>query len=137
MSELEELKKQNAALEERLKKLEDKEEPPPRNQSYSAPRDYTEGMSMPALAIREMVNAIPESVMREVRADAKKPNPVTGYTTPQPTNQVRGSGWRDEVPISTPPGIAHIDRLVDAQDEQDRTELARKIAQARMNKGGG
>ena len=82
--------------------------------------------------------------MRCLHGDATDLTPqsiLSFYVSPFPGHyalyRVRGSGWRDEVPISTPPGIAHIDRLVDAQDEQDRTELARKIAQARMNKGGG
>jgi hypothetical protein len=134
------LKAENDALKDRLAKLEEQVNPPPRKQSYSAPYDYTQGASMPASALKAMVDAIPSSVMRGIVADARKPNPVTGGPNPQPTNpqpQQRGSGWRDEVPISSPPGIELCDRLVDVQDKIDRAELARKIAQARLGKGEG
>jgi hypothetical protein len=33
------------------------------------------------------------------------------------------SGWRSETPFGPQPGIAHVDRLVDAQDVRDRAEL--------------
>src|SRR5262249_62175413 len=98
--------------------------------------DPTEGMSMPASAMREMMKAVPDALMQAIREDARKPNAVTGGANPQPTNQVqRGSGWAKPIPLEPPPGIALCDRLMDAQDAQDRIELARKIAQARLSKG--
>jgi hypothetical protein len=90
---------------------------------------------MPASAMRDLVNAVPESVMRGLRADAQKPNPVTGYANPQPTHQVqRSSGWRDEVPISPPAGVALAERLMDEQDKIDKAELALRLMKAGMLK---
>jgi hypothetical protein len=77
----------------------------------------------------EMMKAVPESVMRGIRADAFKPNPVTGSPNPPSTSQVqRGTGWREPAPLGPPPGIEHVDRLVDAQDRIDKAELALKLA---------
>jgi hypothetical protein len=39
----------------------------------------------------------------------------------QPTS--RGTGWADFTPISSPPGVALCDRMLDAQDARDRAEL--------------
>jgi hypothetical protein len=129
------LKAENDALKDRLAKLEEQVNPPPRKQSYSAPYDYTAGATMPASALRAMINAVPDALMNELRGDARRPNPVNPPTQSQPTTQVqRGSGWRDEVPISSPPGIAICDRMVDAQDQLDRAELAMKLAKAEMLK---
>jgi hypothetical protein len=135
--ELENLKAENAKLEDRIAKLEKAAKPPEPFVREPMPTiDYTAGMSMPLAALREMVKAIPESVMRGLRSDAQKPNPVTMGPNPQPQTQPvqRGSGWRDEVPISSPPGIELCDRLVDAQDKIDRAELAMKLAKAEMLK---
>ena len=67
-----------------------------------------------------MVDAVPDAVMKGIRGDAQKPNPVTGYANPQPTNQVqRGSGWAKPIPVEPPPGVAACDRLVDHQDRID------------------
>src|SRR5262245_39705482 len=104
MTELEELKKRVAELEKAAN-------PEPRKPSTWQPIDYTAGMSMPRSAIMEMAKAIPESVMSALRADARKPNPVTGGAAPQPQAQPvkRGSGWAKPNPIESPPGIAHCD----------------------------
>ena len=60
-----------------LKKLEDQVNPPP-SEPFVMPRfDPTEGMSMPRNAMQAMIDAVPESLMKELRADARKPNPVT------------------------------------------------------------
>ena len=94
---------------------------------------------MPASAMQDLINAVPESVMRGLRADARKPNPVTGVAAPQPQAQPvqRGSGWIDERPLEPPPGIAHCDRLMDEQDRLDRAELALRLAKAELGKGKG
>jgi len=131
MSELEELKKRVAELEKAAKP------PEPFKSDWKGPIDYTAGMSMPASAILEMMKAVPESLMRELRADAQKPNPVTGGP-PQPQQQVvRGSGWIDPRPLEPPPGIRHIDEMMDAQDERDKADLAFKLAKANLSKGEG
>ena len=123
-----------------LKKLRDQINPP-KSEPYVMPRfDPTEGMSMPRNAMQAMVDAS-SSYMADIRSDARKPNPVTeassstvrGTPAAQPQRRNTG-GWRDEVPLGPPPGIEHVDRLVDAQDAKDRAELALKLAKARMGK---
>ena len=104
MSEIEDLKKEVQALKDQLN-------PPPRP-PYTHPRfDPTEGMSMPKSAMQAMIDAVPESLMAELRADARKPNPVTGGPNPGPQPQVqRGSGWVEPRPLETPPRVAIADR---------------------------
>src|SRR5262245_52434524 len=121
MSELEELKKRVAELEKAAKPAE------PFKSDWKGPVDYTQGMSMPASAMRDLINAVPESVMRGLRADAQKPNPVTGQAAPQSQQVERGSGWREAIPIQSPPGIEHCDRMMDEQDKVDRAELALRL----------
>jgi hypothetical protein len=111
--------------------LENQLNPKPRQSNWQGPRDYTEGASMSPSAMQRMVEAVPDAVMKGIRGDAQKPNPVTGYANPQPTNQVRrGTGWIDERPLESPPGQQHIDRLVTAQDRIDRAERAYALAKA-------
>lgn len=91
---------------------------------------------MPLNAIAQMVAAIPESVIRGIVADSFKPNPVTGGAPSQPTTQVqRGSGWVSERKLEPPPGIEHMDRMMDAQARVDKAELALKLAKVRLGKG--
>jgi hypothetical protein len=67
-------------LKRRITELENKINPPPRTPT-AAPYDHTQGMSMPPSAMRAMVEAIPETLMRELRADSRRPNPVSVGTT--------------------------------------------------------
>jgi hypothetical protein len=127
MSELENLKREVAQLKEQLNPAP----PPP---STHGPIDYTAGMSMPAAAIREMVNAVPDSLMRELSADARKPNPVSVGPQPQAQAVRRGSGWQDQQPLEPPPGIAIMDRMMDAQDRIDQAELALRLVKASLTK---
>ena len=139
MSEIEDLKKELQALKDQIN-------PPPRPPSTYQPRDLTEGMSMPKSAMLEMIKAVPESLMRELRADARRPNPVTEASsstvrsTPaaQHSQPQRKGGWVEPRPLEPPPGVALADRLVDAQDARDRAELIErelKLAKVRMGKG--
>jgi hypothetical protein len=128
MSELDDIKKELAELKQRL-------DPSPRPPSTYTPRDYTEGMSMPRSAMQAMIDAVPDAQMRDIRGDARRPNAVTG-AAPQPQQPVRRNtgGWIDPNPLSPPPGIKHVDRLVDEQDRIDRAELALKLMKAGMLK---
>jgi hypothetical protein len=145
MSELEKLKAQNVELADRIAKLEAAAKPPELFKSdYRGPIDYTAGMSMPKSAMLDLIKNVPDALMKDLRADARKPSPAAASTSPisstpaaQSQSQRRGSGWRDEVPLGPPPGIEHCDRLVDAQDAKDRAELIErelKLAKARMGK---
>jgi hypothetical protein len=140
MSELEKLKAELEIEKAKLKALQDQINPPPHPPSRG-PIDYTAGMSMPRNAMEAMVDAS-RSYISDLRADARKPNPMRASSSPvastpsaQPQPQRRGTGWRDEVPLGPQPGIEHVDRLVDAQDAKDRAELALKLAKVRMGKG--
>lgn len=129
-SELQKLKK-------RVEELEKAAQPPkPFVPEPWQPVDRTAGMSMPRSAMLEMMRAVPGSVMADLRADARKPNPVTGGPPAPPAPQgPRGTGWRDEAPLETPGGIStqkRIGELVDAQDRIDKAELAMRLAKAEV-----
>lgn len=113
-SELSKLKKQVAELKDQIN-------PPPRPRSNYAPHDYTQGFSMPKSAMQAMIDAVPNSLMSELRADARKPSPITGGPNPQPTSQVqRGSGWLDQRPLEPPPGVDLIDRIAEGFAARER-----------------
>jgi hypothetical protein len=42
----------------------------------------------------------------------------------------RGSGWRDAQPLTSPPGVALADALMDQQDKIDLAERAEKLMKA-------
>lgn len=135
MSEIEDLKKEVQALKDQLN-------PPPRPPSTHLSRDLTEGAVMPRSALQAMLDAVPESVMRDLCADARKPNPVTtgssqiGSTPSALSQPQRRGGWVEPRPLESPPGVALADKLMDHQDEIDRAKLIeRELKLARMGKG--
>jgi hypothetical protein len=136
MTELEDLKAKNAELSDRLSKLEEAANSKPFKAEPWQPIDYTAGFSMPREAMQAMIDALPSSFFSELRGDARRPNPVTEAspsltTSPAPQAPVqRTSGWRDAAPLTSPPGISHIDRIVDAQHKIDRAERALALAKA-------
>lgn len=143
---VEALRAENEALRKRMEKLEEQVNPKPFKSEYRGPIDYTEGMSMPRNAMQAMIDAVPESLMRELRADARKPNPVTGVSSSPLTSsssaqsqpQRKGTGWVEERPLESPAGLKYVDAQIDAQDRKDRAELIErelKLAKARMGKG--
>jgi hypothetical protein len=120
------------ALKKRVEELEAAKKPPePFVPEPWQPIDYTANFGTPANAVLDLINAVPDSLVRALVSDARRPNPVTGFK-PQPTQQQqqRGSGWVDERPIEPPPGIEHCDRLMDVQDALDRAEVVGRIANA-------
>jgi hypothetical protein len=141
MSELEELKKRIAALEKAAKPPEPKPAEP--FVSNYRPRDWTEGMSMPANARAAMMAAVPEGLMSALRADARLPNPVTSPASMipaanEPSQIKRGRGWVASTPLGPPAGIERVDEICKAQDRIDKTELAMKMAKSEAAlKGGG
>src|SRR5215470_8937947 len=96
MSELEELKKRVAELEKAAKP------PEPFVSDWKGPVDYTQGMSMPRSAMQAMIDAVPDRLMNDLRADALKPNPMTvsgGMTkpvAPEPPKVIGKNGWIDQ-----------------------------------------
>jgi hypothetical protein len=97
--------------------------------------DYTAGATMDAETRRELAKAFPDSLARDLRDDAlNRPNPVTGATPAQLTQggnervQIqRGTGWAEPNPLSAPPGVPIMDRLMDMQDKIDKADLARRL----------
>jgi hypothetical protein len=98
--------------------------------------DPTANMSMPPSALRAMVEAVPDHLMRDIVRDHQ--GAPTGPTTMNPALTSRGgspanvpgsgTGWAREIPLSPPPGVAQADRLMDAQDQRDRAELIEREA---------
>jgi hypothetical protein len=124
--ELAELKKRVAELEKAAKP------PAPFDPGPIQRFDYTAGMSMPASALRDMVNAVPTDMIREIAMrDGRAPTgPSAQGVVPssQPMGSVRVGGG-NTVPLGPPPGVAQADRIVDAFDRRDRHELM--MAEAR------
>jgi hypothetical protein len=129
-----------AASEARVAELERAgKAPAPIKSEPSAPYDPTSRATMPPSAIRDMIAAVPDRLMADLRSDALKPNPVTqsvAQLTPDRGGQVqiRGTGYRDALPLGPPPGVDLADRLVDAQDRVDRADLQRRLARSVKSK---
>jgi hypothetical protein len=128
-NELEDLKREVAKLKDQLN-------PPPRPPSTHRRYDPTEGMTMDRSAMKAMIDAVPSSLMSDLRADARRPNPVTGGP-PQPQVRQRATpNWIEERPLESPPGIKIIDAMMNAQDAKDRAELIeRELRLAKLSKG--
>jgi hypothetical protein len=134
-----ELEAELAALKARVAELEARARP-------QAPLDLGKGgasgptttqialnnLRMSKEVIADHVAAVPSGVVRDVVGDG----PV-GKLAPAGDESVRGAapefvnrtGWRDPGPLTPPPGINHIDRLVEVQDARDRAELIAREAQ--------
>jgi hypothetical protein len=48
----------------------------------------------------------------------------------EPAQEADRSGWRDAAPLGQPPGIRHIDAMLDAEDRQWRAERIKELAGA-------
>ena len=93
---------------------------------------------MPPSALRAMVEAVPDRMLRDIVRDNR--NAPTGPTGAIPRSQQvtggggpanvpgSGTGWGHSTPIGPPPGVAQADRLMDAQDQKDRAELVEREA---------
>ena len=97
--------------------------------------DPTAGMRMPDSALRAMVAAVPDNVMRDVVRDNRAPTtpatiPSSQSTGPRPSAG-DGTGWGAAAPIGPPPGLRYVDAQLDAQDAKDKAERIRQDAQLR------
>jgi len=113
MSELDDLKRQVAELKNQI-------DPPPRSPSNHPRFDPTEGMSMPRSAMQAMIDAVPDALMRDLRSDARKPNPITGGATAPSQPVKRGSGWVDAKPLTAPEGIKLVDQIAEGFEKRER-----------------
>jgi hypothetical protein len=123
-----------AALEARIAQLEAAAKPAaefkpgPARPSW----DPTERMQMPASAVAAMRAVCGDA---EIAGIARSPNPAsqssallrTGSDQASPAVVPSDHGWRDELRIMPPAGIADCDRLVNQQDHIDRLDLVKKL----------
>jgi hypothetical protein len=133
-AELEALKKRQTELEAKLG--EDKPPAPQFKREPYQPRDYTAGASMDRETMRDLAKAFPPDLVRDLRADARRPNPVTEAGSAQLTPdrpgrvEIRGTGWAEPNPLRQPAGVDICDRIMDAADRQDRADLERRLARS-------
>ena len=139
--DIEKLKSQIATLTEKVAELEAKAKPKPAFVPGPVGPTTTElamsRLSMPPSALADMVKVTGSDLMRDLRADARHSATLRPLGGEAPARE-RGSGWRDAVPLSNPPGVALADKIVDAQDRAERVELAQRLAKQRLaeRKGG-
>jgi hypothetical protein len=132
-----ELETEMAELRARVAELEKADKPPePVAREPHQPLDLTARATMPPAAMRDLINAVPDNLVRDIRADAARGNPITQSVAQLSQDraggrvQIRGSGWANPNPLSPPAGVDICDRLVDAQDRQDRADLERRLARS-------
>jgi hypothetical protein len=133
-AELDALKKRQSELEAKLAEA-DKPPEPFKREPYQ-PIDYTRGASMDRETKRDLATAIPDSLARDLRADLARGNPISqsqAMLTPDRGGrgvEIRGTGYRDAIPLAAPPGVALADRLMDMQDKIDKADLQRRLARS-------
>jgi hypothetical protein len=104
-------------------------------------RERRMSLATPPSVIRDFADGVSEANCRAIAATARAPTgPTTMAPSSPPVTGVRsgggnvpgsGSGWAREIPLSSPPGVAQADRLMDAQDAKDKAERIREAAQLR------
>jgi hypothetical protein len=125
-----------AELKARVAELEARAKPPePFNPGPAQRFDYTEGFSMPASTLRDMVNCIPDyrdDAMRDSRTPRSPvsmiPEKVSGATERQGLPQSSTPGWQAEVPLGPQPGINHVDALCEEDDRRERATLQSNLS---------
>jgi hypothetical protein len=75
-----------------------------------------------------MVEAMPDRLMRDIVNDQRRgvaaPSSLASKPDAPPVEpRPKGSGWQDAAPLAPPPGIALLDRMMDAQDQRDKAAL--------------
>jgi hypothetical protein len=126
-----------AQLEKELAELKAKVSPPEPKPFVPQPYqryDPTAGMTMPPSALRAMVDAVPDHVMRGIVHDNRAPTGRPGMIPEQQISEVRrgagdGTGWAREIPIGPSMHQRYVDQQLDAQDAKDRAELIKRDAQ--------
>jgi hypothetical protein len=84
----------------------------------------------------KMLEATPPDVMRGLREDARRSNPmVPSSAVPQKEWRapvVRGTGWSDPVPLGPPSGINHVDRIAGAFAAEDQRERIKRMTKEEL-----
>src|SRR5215471_8642423 len=108
-----------AALKARVEELERANKPPePFKPEPYEPIDWTARMSMPPSALREMVNAIPDSMIRDIAMrDNHAPTGRPGMIPQQPASPRPsagdGTGWAREIPLGPSVHQRYVDQQID------------------------
>jgi len=139
--EIEELKKELAEQKAKVEALERANKPkePFKPQPYE-PIDWTARMSMPPSALRAMVEAVPDRVIRDIAMrDARAPQGPSSQGAIPSSQQVSnvhpggvpggGTGWAREIPLGPSVDQRYVDAQLDAQDARDKAERIRQDAQ--------
>ena len=139
--EIEELKKELAEQKAKVEALERANKPkePFKPQPYE-PIDWTARMSMPPSALRAMVEAVPDRVIRDIAMrDARAPQGPSSQGAIPSSQQVSnvhpggvpggGTGWAREIPFGPSVHQRYVDAQLDAQDARDKAERIRQDAQ--------
>jgi hypothetical protein len=98
--------------------------------------------------MRDLVEAVPTDLVKQIAEDFRSYNPAPRSLTPPATVQIQGAGRvvsADDAPTAStgtgwvpapkvddwkPPGLEHMDRMMDAQDAIDRAARARELTEA-------
>ena len=117
-----------AALKARIEELERATKPPFVPEPWT-PYDPTSHMSMPPSAVREMANAIPDHVVKDIVHRGAIPErsgmaPSSGQLTSiHPGGGANvPRGWIEPRPLGPPPGIGMVDALCIADDVRQRSK---------------
>ncbi len=122
-----------AALERRIAELEAQRKPPS-GAALAQPSfaQLDRVAAMPRSAVQAMAQAVSDKEMMEiVRAgNIGEPKSLAHSPSPRPASAPHSApnsrnGWAAPAPLTPPPGVAMIDRLMDAEDKKDRA--ARRI----------
>ncbi len=128
-----------AALERRIAELEAQRNPPSTSAPLTQPTHFAQldrvaSAAMPRSVVREMAQAVSDRELREIVRAGNIGEPTSlahspsAAPTPRHSQPNTRNGWAPETPLSPPPGVAAIDRLMDAEDAKDRA--ARRISAA-------
>jgi hypothetical protein len=129
-----------AALKARVAELEARTKPPePPKPFVPTPHQQygpTANMTMPPSALRAMVDAVPDHMLRDIVRDHR--GAPTGPTTMNPSLGQHahrgaavpgdGTGWAREIPLGPSPHQRYVDAQIDAQDAKDRAALVEREA---------
>jgi hypothetical protein len=98
--------------------------------------------------VRDLAEAVPTDLVKQIAEDFRSYNPAPRSLSPPATVQIQGAGRvvsADDVPVAStgtgwadspqikdwkPPGLEHMDRMMDQADAIDRAERLRKLAEA-------
>jgi hypothetical protein len=74
----------------------------------------------------EMARGLDDKTVRGVVDDFRRgPSQPSGLAGPTKPEQVKskGTGWQDQRPLESPPGVAILDKIMDQADAADRRRL--------------